>query len=164
MFADKQLAWAALGLAALTTGVISVSAPVVSAQSGTVVPAKPWSHNLNNEFKPQQPKLHYILPPVEFDHYYEGDLTIKVVPDLISLRAACSNEKENILACAWHNSKSCVIYMVEDRVMRERGWTTGLLLRHEIGHCNGWPGDHPGQRGLTAPSTHWVPAHERINR
>src|SRR5262245_11776782 len=26
--------------------------------------------------------------------------------------------------------------------MRARGWTTELLLRHEIGHCNGWPSDH----------------------
>src|SRR5215510_2543726 len=31
-------------------------------------------------------------------------------------------------------------------VMKARGWTTALLLRHETGHCNGWPSDHPGQR------------------
>jgi hypothetical protein len=33
-------------------------------------------------------------------------------------------------------------------IMKARGWTTALLLRHETGHCNGWPSDHPGQRSL----------------
>src|SRR5262245_58753638 len=103
---------------------------------------------------------HLILPPVEYDKHYSGDLTIKIVPDIISLRAACSTDNETMLACAWHNDKSCVIYMVEDRIMRQRGWNTGLLLRHEIGHCNGWPVDHPGQRALTAPSTYFVPQTE----
>ena len=52
--------------------------------------------------------------------------------------------------------------MVDDDVMRKWGWTTGMLLRHEIGHCNGWPGDHPDQRGLPWPTTHWVPDYARV--
>jgi len=28
--------------------------------------------------------------------------------------------------------------------------TTALLLRHETGHCNGWPSDHPGQHPYDA--------------
>ena len=39
--------------------------------------------------------------------------------------------------------------------------TTTVPMRHEIGHCNGWPGDHPGERPLPWPSGHWVPATER---
>lgn len=116
---------------------------------------------------PVRPAAKMILPPEQYDHFYDGDLTIKIVPDLVSLNAACSidpDKQPNVLACAWHNAKSCVIYMVDDRVMREKGWNTGILLRHEIGHCNGWPGDHPGRRALPWPVTHLVPPEERINR
>ena len=66
-----------------------------------------------------------------------------------------------LLACSFRYAKNCVIYLVEDNVMRKRGWTTGLLLRHETGHCNGWPGNHPGERALPWSTTHWVPAAER---
>jgi hypothetical protein len=113
---------------------------------------------------PVQPAAKMVLPPEQYDRFYDGDLTIRIVPDLISLYAACGMEKPGMLACAWHNAKSCVIYMVEDRVMREKGYNTGILLRHEIGHCNGWPGDHPDRRPLPWPSTHLVPPEERINR
>jgi hypothetical protein len=26
------------------------------------------------------------------------------------------------------------------------GLSYEIVLRHEVGHCNGWPGDHPGMR------------------
>jgi hypothetical protein len=105
-----------------------------------------------------------ILPPVEYDKPYDGDLTIKMVATLEELRERCGTRIPKMLACAFHNSKSCVIYLVEDSVMRQRGWTTGILLRHETGHCNGWPGDHPGERALPWPITHFVPVPDRINR
>jgi hypothetical protein len=37
-----------------------------------------------------------------------------------------------------------VAILVDDAVMKARGWTTELLLRHD--RCNVWPSDHPGQR------------------
>jgi len=67
----------------------------------------------------------------------------------------------NMLACSMQNSRSCLIIMVNDEIMRRRGWNTGLLLRHEIGHCNGWPGTHPDQQYLIT-STHWVPERDRV--
>jgi len=107
------------------------------------------------------PLLHMILPPGKYDHDYEGDLTIKMVDSVEELRALCKQDNPQMLACSMHNSKACLIIMVNDDVMRIRGWTTGLLLRHEIGHCNGWAGDHPGERPLIT-STHWVPESERV--
>jgi len=50
--------------------------------------------------------------------------------------------------------------MVRDEVMRKRGYNTGLILRHERGHCNGWDGYHTG--GRPAYSTYWVPERERM--
>src|SRR5262245_37432859 len=146
MFTENQLIWATLVLGAITAIVASMS----SAAFPQAVAPKPVPTETI------RPKLYMILPPAEYDHFYDGDLTIKIVPDLISLRAACGTDKETMLACAMRNAKGCVIYMVEDRVMRERGWNTGLLLRHEIGHCNGWPGDHPGQRPVSWPLTHFI--------
>jgi hypothetical protein len=50
---------------------------------------------------PVRPAAKMILPPEQYDHFYDGDLTIKIVPDLISLYAACSidADKQNVLAC-----------------------------------------------------------------
>jgi len=52
--------------------------------------------------------------------------------------------------------------MVKDEVMRSRNWTTGLLLRHEIGHCNGWGADHEGERGISWPTVHWANPNKRV--
>jgi hypothetical protein len=108
-------------------------------------------------------RLSYILPPLEFDHYYEGDLTIKMVDSLDELYALCNVKTNAMLACALPAGKSCIVIMVRDEVMRKRGWTSGVLLRHEIGHCNGWSLDnqHVGMRPLEG-NTHWVPIEERI--
>jgi hypothetical protein len=142
--------------AALVLANISVSLAV--AQKGDfnptirILPVKPTPA--------PAPKM--ILPPEEFDRPYDGDLTIRVVPDLVSLQAACGQDKPGMLGCAWHNSESCVIYLVEDKVMRERGYNTGTLLRHEIGHCNGWPPDHPRPRAM--PVSQNIPVERRIKR
>src|SRR6516165_6107420 len=85
-----------------------------------------------------QVKGFMILPPIEYDHDYEGDLTIKMVDSVEELRVLCDNNTPQMLACSMNNARSCLIIMVKDEVMRQRGWTTGLLLRHERGHCNGW--------------------------
>ena len=45
-----------------------------------------------------------------------------------------------------------MISMVNDEVLRKWGWNSGLILRHEIGHCNGWAGDHPGIRAISWPT------------
>jgi hypothetical protein len=34
------------------------------------------------------------------------------------------------------NGKGCLIVRIDDETAR----------RHELGHCNGWPADHPGGR------------------
>src|SRR5262249_9877785 len=115
----------------------------------TTVPVKPMS------------LAFMILPPVEYDHYYDGDLTIKFVDTVAELREYCKSDAPQLLACSTHNARSCIIMMVNDEVMRKAGWNTGLLLRHEIGHCNGWPGDHPGERPLVT-TTHSVPWSERV--
>jgi hypothetical protein len=85
-----------------------------------------------------------------------------MVDTLEELHKICQLDQPNLLACSRRNEWSCVIVMVRDEVMRERNWSTGMLLRHEIGHCNGWGADHEGQRGISSPTVYWAAPHVRI--
>src|SRR5262245_60551513 len=136
MFTDTHLAGAATALAIITIGVISISspfypykkasAPVIAgfkadrampapAPIPTPVPAPEWQRD-GNHLRPVPPTpsvqfiQHPILPPVEYDKPYDGDLTIRIVPTFEALRVACNVYNPNMLACAVHNAKSCIIY------------------------------------------------------
>lgn len=109
----------------------------------------------------KKPQEFFILPPVEYDRNYEGDLTIKMVESVEELRDACGLTDPQILGCSIRTPTACLIILVPDYVMRKRSWTSGLILRHEIGHCNGWPGDHNGQRSVPGPGPYHVPANQR---
>jgi hypothetical protein len=75
-----------------------------------------------------------------------------MVATLEELRERCYVTSPLMLACSFRYPKNCVIYQVADETMRKRGWTTGLLLQHEMGHCNGWGSDHAGERPIPWPS------------
>jgi hypothetical protein len=112
--------------------------------------------------KPIPTPTYKIFPPAEFDHFYEGDLTIKIVNTLEELHAVCQIENPKLLACSQRNQDSCVIVLVKDEIMRQRQWTTGMLLRHEIGHCNGWGADHAGERSISFPTPYFVHPARRV--
>jgi hypothetical protein len=113
--------------------------------------------------KPVAPTpAHRIFPPAQYDHYYEGDLTIKIVNSLEELHEVCQLDNPQLLACSTRNEWSCIIVLVKDEVMRKRSWTTGMLLRHEIGHCNGWGADHAGERSISWPTIHWAHPNARV--
>ena len=89
------------------------------------------------------------LPPLEYDYVYKGKLTITFVATVEELRRICNQPNKNPIGCAWGGvlyNKPCDIYMLNETYMREHGHNTGDLLRHEMGHCNGWAADHPGAR------------------
>jgi hypothetical protein len=108
-----------------------------------------------------EPTPQGILPPVQYDRPYEGDLTIEIVATAEELRMRCKIYDLRVLGCAFPKEKSCTIILVEDNLMRKRGWHMGILLRHEIGHCNGWSNDHLGARDVmwpVAPQIAWPDA------
>lgn len=93
----------------------------------------------------------YILPPKQYDHpYTEGTLTIEEVDSVPELLAVCKLKQARALGCAFPRAGSCRIVLVRESVIKSYNWTRALMLRHEIGHCNGWPGDHPGVRRYDA--------------
>src|SRR5262245_28161505 len=66
--------------------------------------------------KPVPTPTYKIFPPAEFDHPYDGDLTITMVDTLEELHKLCQIENPKLLACSRRNEWSCVIVMVKDEV------------------------------------------------
>jgi hypothetical protein len=86
------------------------------------------------------------LPPVEFDHPYAGKLTVLKEDHYAFIRHVC-RDTPNAIACSYRTydsvsgeTLSCLIMLGPEAHNDERA------LRHEMAHCNGWPGDHPGAR------------------
>jgi hypothetical protein len=90
-----------------------------------------------------------LLPPPEYDHHYEGALKIVIVETFTELATFCGNVSSVACARRLDGGNRCLVYMIKEELLRARtGGTQEITLRHEIGHCNGWPGTHPDMRPL----------------
>jgi hypothetical protein len=90
----------------------------------------------------------YELPPLEYDHPYPGKLRLVEVGDQEELMSHCPRAKKPapssvMLGCTNIGSEYCTIYHAPKQDIERYGGTLNMTLRHEIAHCNGWPGDHP---------------------
>lgn len=96
------------------------------------------------------PKNGKYLPPVEFDRpYTDGPIYITVGKDQTEVRRLCPYTNFGpwpAIACNQLQGKNCVIAMAAYPVIQATGIDPGLVLRHEIAHCNGWGADHKGAR------------------
>jgi hypothetical protein len=91
------------------------------------------------------------LPPVEYDKPYTGTLTVikpRTGDELDALCGKVSPPGYRGIGCAFPNlvDGSCVIIIRENDALAAAGLDPAVVLRHEIGHCNGWPADHAGGR------------------
>jgi hypothetical protein len=100
-----------------------------------------------------KPRPAWILPPVEYDHpYTEGKLWVIVVDSQADVRDKCESTRllDVAIACSHQKSdpsiKGCRIVIANKEIIEAAGYTYEAVMRHEIGHCNGWPGDHPNAR------------------
>jgi hypothetical protein len=99
-------------------------------------------------------KTRYIatLPPVEYDKPYTGKLFIIRYSTEAEIFASCAGAGEKKLACSSHPSNDlnrCTIYIGPDKALKARHITYAYVMRHELGHCNGWSNDH--ERGRKVP-------------
>jgi hypothetical protein len=91
-----------------------------------------------------------IIPPPEFDVPYKGELTITVLPTQEEVGRRCNTNPPQArrLGCAassaWRDK--CEILIVADKVFKGLDYTKAEIMRHELAHCNGWPGDHPRRK------------------
>jgi hypothetical protein len=93
-----------------------------------------------------------VLPPLEFDHPYDGTLIVERA-DALTMPTLCPKTSYPItLGCSRHDPilKKCVITIATNDILGKTDWSFSIVRRHEIGHCNGWPADHKGARVPTA--------------
>lgn len=91
-------------------------------------------------------------PPAEFDGPFAGEMVVQRMPQA-NVQASCDamfawagydiETTPQQLGCAAEVSGVCYIITI-DRMTD--GVTPQAVLRHERGHCNGWPEDHGGTR------------------
>lgn len=75
-------------------------------------------------------------PPAEYDHPYEGSVSITRM-DEDTIFSKCDS-----IGCSWRGTP-CIIYIANADVLKIYEVDEYEVLRHEMGHCNGWPGTHP---------------------
>jgi len=94
-----------------------------------------------------QKALPTVLPPEEYDRPFDGILLTQRLKTEAEIRKVCpSSTLAAALGCAQKIREGCLIIMVDDEVIRKYHLTPETVLRHEMGHCNGWPPNHQGAR------------------
>src|SRR5262249_32076184 len=89
------------------------------------------------------------IPPVEFDHPFDGKATIYYATD--EIWNPCGKIRKDypdgdLAGCAWPHDGQCTIIIAPLKILRKYGITPRIVLRHELGHCNGWGQDYAGAR------------------
>ena len=110
------------------------------------------------------PKWLVSMPPLAFDYPYTGNLEV-VRGNAGLMKEKCTAYKGEYgpvaIGCAISRRLEkdppdapavfCIIYIAEDSILAKDRWSYADLLRHEMGHCNGWHGpEHAGKRPSTA--------------
>jgi hypothetical protein len=104
-----------------------------------------------------------FLPPAEYDRPYQGRLRIiyldtpETVVRMCTLAArGVANVRDKAIGCAVRGNlkrldadADCVIFILESISHLRYGRTFNGMMRHEIGHCNGWD-THEGMRDASA--------------
>jgi hypothetical protein len=94
-----------------------------------------------------------LIPPAEYDYPFDGDLTVNVVSQ-DEIRELCAEiyskrpKTAPAIGCARRrvSIKKCAIFIAPEADLKALGTTHSIILRDEMGHCNGWPDDHPNAR------------------
>jgi len=91
------------------------------------------------------------LAPVEFDGPFTGPVALTYIAGG-EIWTICGIDKSNyppdttLAGCAQPQRGQCTIYIAPLDLLKKHGLTYRIVLRHEISHCRGWPGSHPGAR------------------
>ena len=84
-----------------------------------------------------------LEPPARFDHPYAGDVDLRQI-SRANVWKECSRNgavkmRRDVAGCSRVEAGACIIHLA----MKTRRAPLQEILRHEIAHCNGWPGNHP---------------------
>jgi hypothetical protein len=90
-----------------------------------------------------------LVPPEQYDHPFRGPGELRII-DAASqdeVRQWCPTAvfpKAGAFGCASSKPWGCQVAIASEADLKTVGLTRGMVLRHEVAHCNGWPGDHRG--------------------
>lgn|SRR5262249_6737494 len=118
------------------------------------------------------------LPPAQYDKPFEGQLEIQRFSSSEDLLRICKGEGIGV-ACSARlaDGTKCWMFIATDKIIEKRGYTLAIVLRHELGHCNGWKhdkkdkkkdggiwvrADNPRPMPALPASTYWLPAHPPV--
>ena len=88
-----------------------------------------------------------FMPPVQYDHPFDGKVYVVTTSDRAFLTEACpAGQFKPPLACAFKGPTGCVIVFASAKLFEAQGMSVEVARRHERGHCNGWPSDHSNSR------------------
>ncbi|RWL14895.1 MAG: hypothetical protein EOR57_31610 [Mesorhizobium sp.] len=89
-------------------------------------------------------------PPARFDNAYTGKLTVIKLPQkqvvtacaklFASYKVAAKSSFTQRGCAAITGKTSCTVIVIDKPYALA---TPKAVLRHELGHCNGWPANHP---------------------
>jgi hypothetical protein len=86
------------------------------------------------------------LPPPEFDREYKGQLVVTKWNDYSLIRLICK-DNPTAIACSYRTYNSITGENISCLVMLgPMAWSDERVMRHELGHCNGWTNKHEGAR------------------
>jgi hypothetical protein len=90
---------------------------------------------------------HIALPPVRYDHEYTGgQLIITKWNDYSLIQHICA-DTPNAIACSYKTFNTATGKLISCLIMLGPvAHDDPKVLRHEIGHCNGWTSAHEGAR------------------
>lgn len=91
------------------------------------------------------------LPPEQYDHPFDGRLIVETI-SWWDVADRCRPIRD-AWACSWRFQDPQNPGKFACHVIYPKLGTGGIdedelvsLIRHETGHCNSWPADHPGGR------------------
>jgi hypothetical protein len=84
---------------------------------------------------------HRMLPPEHYDHPYNGELKIVRHETLADIQAACPTIAAPLACAKVLSASQCEIHLPPDYMYPRYSVTADVIMRHEIGHCNGWKHD-----------------------
>jgi hypothetical protein len=100
--------------------------------------------------EPAQARAPVSLPPVQYDRPYTGTLITVRLKTERELIVECNAAflRGYALGCSFPNlmGGGCLVYLRTDDAIIAAGQDPKRVMRHELGHCNGWGGDHIGWR------------------
>lgn len=110
----------------------------------TAWPDPPWA-----VARGKPPEGLRLVPPKQYDHLFRGpgELIITQATSRDEVREKCVGAvwpKAGAFGCSMNKSWGCHVVLAPEADMKVVGLTTDITLRHEVAHCNGWPGDHRG--------------------